>query len=60
MAIAPQSLAGSRQRNARAVRRSVTASPISSSSATKVVDYVSIIDSFDAVEQLLGYNLDAY
>ena len=26
----------------------------------KVVDYVSIIDSFDAVEQLLGYNLDAY
>lgn len=26
----------------------------------KVVEYVSIIDSFDAVEQLLGYNLDAY
>ena len=26
----------------------------------KVVDYVSIIDSFDAVEQMLGYNLDAY
>lgn len=26
----------------------------------KVVDYVSIIDSFDAVEQLLGYSLDAY
>ena len=26
----------------------------------KVVDYVSIIDSFDAVEQLLGYNLAAY
>jgi len=26
----------------------------------KVVDFVSIIDSFDAVEQLLGYNLDAY
>ena len=26
----------------------------------KVIDYVSIIDSFDAVEQLLGYNLDAY
>ncbi|MGB8110843.1 MAG: nuclear transport factor 2 family protein [Pseudolabrys sp.] len=26
----------------------------------KVVDYVSIIDSFDAVEQLLRYSLDAY
>jgi ketosteroid isomerase-like protein len=26
----------------------------------KVVDYVSIIDGFDAVEQLLGYSLDAY
>jgi ketosteroid isomerase-like protein len=26
----------------------------------KVVDYVSIIDSFDAVEQMLGYSLDAY
>lgn len=26
----------------------------------KVVEYVSIIDSFDAVEQMLGYNLDAY
>ena len=26
----------------------------------KVVDYVSIIDSFDAVEQMLGYNLDAH
>ena len=25
----------------------------------KVVEYVSIIDSFDAVEQMLGYNLDA-
>ena len=24
----------------------------------KVVEYVSIIDSFDAVEQMLGYNLD--
>jgi ketosteroid isomerase-like protein len=26
----------------------------------KVVEYVSIIDSFDAVEQMLGYNLDAH
>jgi ketosteroid isomerase-like protein len=26
----------------------------------KVIDYVWIIDSFDSVEQLLGYNLDAY
>ena len=26
----------------------------------KVIDYVSIIDSFDAVEQMLGYSLDAY
>jgi len=26
----------------------------------KVIDYVSIIDSFDAVEQMLGYNLEAY
>lgn len=26
----------------------------------KVVEYVSIIDSFDAVEQMLGHNLDAY
>ena len=26
----------------------------------KVVDFVSIVDSFDAAEQLLGYNLDAY
>lgn len=26
----------------------------------KVVEYVSIIDSFDAVEQMLGYNLEAY
>ncbi|MGC1848332.1 MAG: nuclear transport factor 2 family protein [Pseudolabrys sp.] len=26
----------------------------------KVVDYVSIIDGFDAVEQLLRYSLDAY
>jgi ketosteroid isomerase-like protein len=26
----------------------------------KVVEYVSIIDSFDAVEQMLGYSLDAY
>src|SRR5512139_1071247 len=26
----------------------------------KVVEYLSIIDSFDAVEQMLGYNLDAY
>ncbi len=26
----------------------------------KVVEYVSIIDSFDAVEQMLGYNLDVY
>jgi ketosteroid isomerase-like protein len=26
----------------------------------KVVDYISIIDSFDAVEQMLGYSLDAY
>lgn len=26
----------------------------------KVVKYVSIIDSFDAVEQMLGYNLDAH
>lgn len=25
-----------------------------------VVEYVSIIDSFDAVEQMLGYNLDAH
>lgn len=25
----------------------------------KVVDYVSIIDSYDAVEQMLGYSLDA-
>ena len=24
------------------------------------IDYVSIIDSFDAVEQMLGYSLDAY
>jgi ketosteroid isomerase-like protein len=26
----------------------------------KVIDYVSIIDSFDAVEQMLGYSLDTY
>lgn len=26
----------------------------------KVIEYVSIIDSFDAVEQMLGYSLDAY
>jgi ketosteroid isomerase-like protein len=26
----------------------------------KVIDYVSVIDSFDAVEQMLGYSLDAY
>jgi ketosteroid isomerase-like protein len=26
----------------------------------KVIDYVSIIDSFDAAEQILGYSLDAY
>ena len=26
----------------------------------KVIEYVSIIDSFDAVEQMLGYTLDAY
>ena len=26
----------------------------------KVIEYVSIIDSFDAVEQMLGYNLDAH
>ena len=26
----------------------------------KVIDYVSIIDSFDAVEQMLGYSLDAH
>ncbi len=26
----------------------------------KVIDYVSIIDSYDAVEQMLGYTLDAY
>jgi ketosteroid isomerase-like protein len=26
----------------------------------KVVEYVSIIDSFDAVEQMLGYNLEAH
>jgi len=26
----------------------------------KVIDYISIIDSFDAVEQMLGYTLDAY
>ncbi len=26
----------------------------------KVIDYVSIIDSYDAVEQMLGYSLDAY
>jgi ketosteroid isomerase-like protein len=26
----------------------------------KVIDYVSIIDSFDAVEQMLGHSLDAY
>ena len=26
----------------------------------KVVEYMSIIDSFDAVEQMLGYNLDAH
>ena len=26
----------------------------------KVIDYVSIIDSFDAVEQMLGYSLDVY
>jgi ketosteroid isomerase-like protein len=26
----------------------------------KVIDYVSIIDRFDAVEQMLGYSLDAY
>ena len=26
----------------------------------KVVEYTSIIDSFDAVEQMLGYNLDAH
>ena len=25
-----------------------------------VIEYVSIIDSFDAVEQMLGYNLDAH
>ncbi len=28
--------------------------------AEKVIEYVSIIDSFDAVEQMLGYNLDAH
>ena len=26
----------------------------------KVIDYVSTIDSYDAVEQMLGYSLDAY
>jgi ketosteroid isomerase-like protein len=26
----------------------------------KVIDYVAIIDSFDAVEQMLGYSLDTY
>jgi ketosteroid isomerase-like protein len=26
----------------------------------KVIDYASIIDSFDAVEQMLGYSLDTY
>ena len=26
----------------------------------KVVDYISIIDSFDAVEQMLGYSLDGH
>jgi len=26
----------------------------------KVIEYVSIIDSFDAAEQMLGYSLDAY
>jgi ketosteroid isomerase-like protein len=26
----------------------------------KVIDYVSIIDSFDAVEQMLGHSLDTY
>jgi ketosteroid isomerase-like protein len=26
----------------------------------KVINYVSIIDSFDAAEQMLGYSLDAY
>jgi ketosteroid isomerase-like protein len=26
----------------------------------KVVEYVSIIDSFDAVEQMLGYNLETH
>jgi ketosteroid isomerase-like protein len=26
----------------------------------KVVEFVSIMDSFDAVEQMLGYNLEAY
>jgi ketosteroid isomerase-like protein len=26
----------------------------------KVIDYISIIDSYDAVEQMLGYTLDAY
>jgi len=26
----------------------------------KVIDYVSIIDSFDAAEHMLGYSLDAY
>jgi ketosteroid isomerase-like protein len=26
----------------------------------KVIEYVSIIDSFDAVEQMLGHNLDAH
>jgi ketosteroid isomerase-like protein len=28
--------------------------------AGKVIEYVSIIDSFDAVEQTLGYNLEAF
>lgn len=29
-------------------------------SERKIVEYASIIDSFDAVEQMIGYNLDAH
>ena len=36
------------------------ASRISFNFVMKVIDYVSIIDSFDAAEQMLGYSLDAY
>jgi hypothetical protein len=61
MAIALRCSASWLQPNAMAVALSAIASRISFNSATKkVIDYVSIIDSFDAVEQMLGYSLDAY